>query len=167
MELFSRMESFAWIAYLFSPLILLIKFFTISLVIYIGVFFKDMHRELTLGKIFTVVVASEAVFILASIAKLVWFIFFAGNYTLDDMSFFYPLSLANMFRRSEVDSLWVVPLQSVNLFQVIYILMLASGLSRISNTKRETTDKVVLMTYVPAILFWIVLIMFLTIDLTA
>jgi hypothetical protein len=132
--------------------------------IYIGVFFSDLHREITLGKIFKVVVVSEIVFVVASIIKLLWFIFFAGNYTLDDMSFFYPLSLLNFFSRSEVASYWVYPMQTVNIFQLVYILLLAMGLSRISSIKREKADRVVIATYVPAIAVWAALIMFLTLD---
>jgi hypothetical protein len=163
-ELFARMKSFAWVSYVFLPLILLLKFSALSLLIYIGVFFSDLHKEITFSKIFTVVIACECVFIVASLMKLLWFMFFAGNYTLDDISFFYPLSLINLFRRSEVASYWIYPLQTVNIFQFAYILMLALGLSKVGSVKRATTDKVILTTYVPAIAVWIALIMFLTID---
>lgn len=165
MELFNKMRSFAWVSYVVTPLMLLIKFSALSMLIYIGVFFSDLHKEISLGKIFKVVMLSELVFIAASILKLLWFIFFAGNYTLDDMRFFYPLSLINLFSRTEVAPYWVYPLQTVNLFQLVYVFLLAIGLSRISSIKREVADKVVLATYVPGILVWVALIMFLSIDI--
>jgi hypothetical protein len=164
MEIFARMRSLTWVSYIITPVLLILKFSAISVLIYIGVFFSDLHREITLGKIFKVVVVSEIVFVVASIIKLLWFIFFAGNYTLDDMSFFYPLSLLNFFSRSEVASYWVYPLQTVNIFQLVYILLLAIGLSRISSIKREKADRVVIATYVPAIAVWAALVMFLTLD---
>jgi hypothetical protein len=164
MEIFARMRSLTWVSYIITPVLLLLKFSAISVLIYIGVFFSDLHREITLGKIFKVVVVSEIVFVVASIIKLLWFIFFAGNYTLDDMNFFYPLSLLNFFSRSEVASYWVYPLQTVNIFQLVYILLLAMGLSRISSIKKEKADRVVIATYVPAIAVWAALIMFLTLD---
>ncbi|MBE0677352.1 MAG: hypothetical protein IH592_01175 [Bacteroidales bacterium] len=138
-----------------------------SVLLYIGVFFNDLHKEITMGKIFKVVIVSELVFISASIVKLLWFIFFAGNYILDDMSFFYPLSLINLFSRTEVASYWIYPLQTVNIFQLLYVLLLALGLSRISSIKKEAADKVVLATYVPGIVVWVALIMFLSIDAQA
>lgn len=165
MELFHKMRSFAWVSYVVTPLMLLIKFSALSVLIYIGIFFSDLHKEISLGKIFKVVMLSELVFITASIIKLLWFIFFAGNYTLDDMKFFYPLSLINFFSKAEVAPYWVHPLQTVNLFQLVYIFFLAMGLSRISSIKREAADKVVLATYVPGILVWVALIMFLSIDI--
>ena len=161
------MKSFAWVSYIITPILMLLKFSTISVLIYIGVFFNDFHKELTLGKIFKVVIISELVFITASITKLLWFIFFAGNYTLDDMGFFYPLSLINLFHRSEVASYWIYPLQTVNIFQVLYILIMVLGLSRVGSLKKEVADRIVLGTYVPAIAIWIALIMFLTIDVQA
>jgi hypothetical protein len=164
MEIFARMRSLTWVSYIITPVLLLLKFSAISVLIYIGVFFSDLHREITLGKIFKVVVVSEIVFVVASIIKLLWFIFFAGNYTLDDMNFFYPLSLLNFFSRSEVASYWVYPLQTVNIFHLVYILLLAMGLSRISSIKKEKADRVVIATYVPAIAVWAALIMFLTLD---
>jgi hypothetical protein len=164
MEIFARMRSLTWVNYIITPVLLLLKFSAISVLIYIGVFFSDLHREITLGKIFKVVVVSEIVFVVASIIKLLWFIFFAGNYTLDDMNFFYPLSLLNFFSRSEVASYWVYPLQTVNIFHLVYILLLAMGLSRISSIKREKANSVVIATYVPAITVWAALIMFLTLD---
>ena len=167
MELFHKMRSFAWVSYVVTPAMLLVKFSALSVLLYVGVFFNDLHKEITLAKIFKVVVVSELAFVAASIIKLLWFIFFAGNYILDDMSFFYPLSLINLFSRAEVASYWIYPLQTVNIFQLVYALLLALGLSRISSIKREAADKVVLATYVPGIVVWVVLIMFLSIDAQA
>lgn len=164
MEIFSAMRSYSWISYAITPILLLLKFSALSVLIYIGVFFSDLHKDITLGKIFKVVVVSEIVFVVASVIKMLWFILFAGNYTLDDMSFFYPLSLINLFSRSEVASYWVYPLQTVNIFQVFYVLLLAFGLSRIGSVKKISVDRIVLSTYVPAMAVWIAMILFLTID---
>jgi hypothetical protein len=167
MELFSVMKSLSWVAYLVSPLILIIKFSVLSLIIYTGVFFSDLQKEITLGMVFTTVIASEVIIVLASVTKLIWFTFFAGNYTLNDVSFFYPLSLINFFSQPEVAKYWVYPLQTVNLFQFCYILMLAAGLTKISSVNREKTDKIILVSYIPAVVFWITIIMFLTIDISS
>lgn len=164
MELFSRMRSYSWVVYAITPILLLLKFSALSVLLYIGAFFSDLHNEITLGKIFKVVVMCEIVFVVASLVKMLWFLFFVGNYTLEDVSFFYPLSLINLFNRSEVASYWVYPLQTINIFQVLYALLLAVGLSRIGSLRKSSAEKVVLSTYFPAIAVWIAVIMFLTID---
>jgi hypothetical protein len=164
MELFQQMRSYSWVSYILVTVFLLLKFTAVAVLLYIGVYFNDLHRELPLGIIFKVVIISESIFVTASILKLLWFAFFAGNYTLDDISFFYPLSLINLFNRSEVATYWVYPLQTVNLFQFLYVLLLAFGLSKAGSVKKSLAEKVVLSTYVPAIAVWITLIMFFTID---
>ncbi|HOW41809.1 MAG TPA: hypothetical protein PL123_14790 [Bacteroidales bacterium] len=165
MELFKKIREFSWISYLLTPLILIIKFSVLSLVVYIGFFISGFHKEVSLGSIFTVVVASEIVIVFASLTKFLWFAFFAGNYTLDEMNFFYPLSLINLFTQTEVAKYWIYPLQSVNLFQIAYILMLAIGFAKVSSVKREKSDVIVLVTYGSALILWIAFIMFLTIDI--
>ena len=81
------------------------------------------------------------------------------------MNFFYPLSLINLFTQTEVAKYWIYPLQSVNLFQIAYILMLAIGFAKVSSVKREKSDVIVLVTYGSALILWIAFIMFLTIDI--
>ena len=165
MELFRKIRELSWISYLFTPLILIIKFSVLSLVVYTGFFISGLQKKVTLGMIFTIVVASEIVIVLASLSKFLWFAFFAGNYTLDEINFFYPLSLINLFGQNEVAKYWIYPLQSVNLFQVAYILMLAMGLAKVSSVKREKADIIVLLTYGSTFILWIVFIMFITIDI--
>ena len=164
MELFDTMRSYSWVTYAMTPILLLLKFSVLSVLLYVGVFFSDLTKEITLGKIFKVVVMCEIVFVVASVIKLLWFVFFAGNYTLEDLSYFYPLSLINLFSRSEVASYWVYPLQILNVFQVLYALLLAIGLSTTGLVRKSTADRVVLLTYFPAIVVWVATIMFLTID---
>ena len=163
-ELFQEMRSFSWIAYAITFVMLILKFTSVSILIFIGVFFADLQREITLGNVFKVVIISELIFIAASVVKIVWFIFFVSSYTLEDLSFFYPLSLINLFTESEVASYWVYTLQTINLFQVLYVLMLAYGLGRVGGVRRQSTDKVVLSTYIPGLAIWIAVVMFLTID---
>lgn len=165
MELFKKISELSWVAYLFTPVMLIIKFSVLSLVIYIGFFISGFHEKVTLGMIFTAVVAAEIIIVLASLIKFLWFAFFAGNYTLDDMNFFYPLSLINLFGQSEVAKYCIYPLQSVNLFQVAYILTLGVGLAKISSVKKEKADIIVLLTYGSAFILWIAFIMFITIDI--
>ncbi len=80
------------------------------------------------------------------------------------MSFFYPLSLINLFNRAEVAYLLDISTADRQYFSVLYVLILALGLSRVGSIRKEDADRVVLSTYVPAIAVWIALIMFLSID---
>jgi hypothetical protein len=163
-KLFDDMRRFTWISYAFTPVILLIKFSLVSLVLYAGIVFCNIQDKVSLGTVFKIVIASEIVFVLASLLKFLWFYFFAGNYDLNDLGFFYPLSLINFFKTYEVNKLWIFPLQTVNIFQVIYIISISFGLNRVCKVENTDSDKIVLLSYLPALVLWVTLIMFLTID---
>jgi hypothetical protein len=164
MELFEGLKKYSWIGYALIPVVLLIKFSLISIIIYSGIYFCDLHEKISLRKVFGVVIASEIVFLLASLAKFLWFCFFAGNYDLNDMNFFYPLSLGNLFSQSEVDKIWIFPLQILNIFQIIYILLLSYGLYVQTGIQQAKAEKAVLVSYLPGLVIWVTLIMFLTIG---
>lgn len=165
MELYHSVRSYSWVGYLIIPGALFLKFSIISILLFTGLFFSDFNKDISLGKIFRVVTLAEIAFITASLLKFFWFIIFAGNYTIDDISFFYPLSLANLFTRQEVAPWWIYPLQTVNLFQVFYVVLLSVGLTKVSTIKRERADTIILCTYIPAIVIWGAVIMFFSIDL--
>jgi hypothetical protein len=164
MILFTGMKKLSWVGYAFTPILLIIKIFLISTVIYIGGFLCDLHEQLSFGTILKIVIASEIVFVVAGLTKLVWFSFFGGNYTLNDLSFFYPLSLIDFFNRSEVSLIWVYPLQTMNLFQIFYILLLTYGLNKKGGLNWSKSEKVVMISYLPGLLIAIVLVMFITVD---
>ena len=163
-KLFDDMRRFAWIGYAVTPVILLIKFSLVSLVLYAGIIFCNIQDRVSLGSVFKIVIASEIIFVCASLFKVIWFYFLAGNYDLNDIGFFYPLSLINLFKISEVNKLWIFPLQTVNIFQVIYVISISYGLNKVCKVDNPDSDKIVLLSYLPALVLWVVLIMFLTID---
>jgi hypothetical protein len=97
-KLFDDMRRFAWIGYALTPVILLIKFSMVSLVLYAGIVLCNIQYKVSLGSVFKIVIAGEIVFVCANLLKFLWFYFFAGNYDLNDLGFFYPLSLFQNIR---------------------------------------------------------------------
>jgi hypothetical protein len=164
-QLFERMNNMAWITYIFTPVILLIKFSVVSLLIYTGIIFCNIEDRVSLGSVFKVVIASEVVFVFGSLLKFLWFILFGGNYDLNDLGFFYPLSIINFFNPSEVSKVWIYPLQTINLFHIGYIISISVGINKVCSIETSKSEKAVLVSYLPGLALWISLMMFLTIDL--
>jgi hypothetical protein len=164
LKLFEDMKRFSWIGYALSPVILLIKFSLVSTVIYIGIVFVDSGVKISLGSVFRVVTASEIVFVCGSFLKFLWFYFFAGNYDMNDLGFFYPLSLINFFATGDVNKLWIFPLQTVNLFQIIYIISVSYGLHKVCKIEKADSEKIVLISYLPAMVLWVAFIMFISVE---
>lgn len=163
-KLFENMRDYAWIGYALTPILLLIKFSLISMVLYIGIIFCNLQYKVSLGSVFKIVIASDIIFVCSGLLKFLWFYLFAGNYNLNDLEYFYPLSLINFFKTDEVNKLWRFPLQTVNLFHLIYIISLSYGLNKVCKIEKADAEKIVLLSYLPALLLWVALIMFLIID---
>lgn len=161
--LFNKTMKIAWISYLLQPVMCFIKFLLVSIVLYIGLFFLDLNGEIKFETVFKVVVASELIFILAGIIKIFWFAFISYSYDLNDLAFFYPLSLSNFFKSGEVNKMWIYPLQVLNIFHLIYIIGLVQGLQALCG-KNQIIEKVVLITYLPGLILWIVLLIFLSFN---
>jgi hypothetical protein len=166
LKLFQHLKEFAWVSYLLTPIILLIKFSIISFILFIGVVLFNYQSKISLKAIFRLVIASEIIFVFAGFIKFFWFYFVAGNYDLKELSFFYPLSLLNLFKIGEVEKIWVYPFQTINLFQLGYILLVSFGLNKICKVNKNSSERIVIFSYVPALILWVVLIMFLTIDIS-
>ena len=164
LELFEYMKRLSWIGYVFIPVMLFLKFTLISTVLYTAIFFFNLNDKAGFGTVFKVVVASDIVFVIVSLIKFLWFLFFGGNYDLNDLNFFYPLSLINLFEISEVNRIWIYPLQIINLFQLVYIMLLAYGLKINAGLQDSSSDRIVLSSYLPALLIWVVSIMFITLE---
>jgi hypothetical protein len=163
-QLFEGFQSMAWISYVLSPVILLIKFSIISFVLYIGIIFNNLQYKVSLGSVFIVVVASDIIFLLASLTKFFWFYIFAGNYDLNDINFLYTLSLINIFKAAEVEKIWIYPMQTVNLFHIVYLVLLSYGLNNVCKIEKYDSEKIVLLSYLPGLVLWLTLIMFISID---
>ena len=164
LKLFEDLKNLSWVSYVFTPVMLLLKFSIISFVIYIGLIFSNIQDKISLGVVFKIIIASEIIFVFAGIVKFIWFYLFAGNYDLNDLGFFYPLSLINFFSRGELSRIWVFPFQTVNLFHILYIILISYGLNKVCLIEKRDSDKIVLQSYLPALFLWVVLIMFLTIE---
>ncbi len=163
-DLYHSMMSLSWVGYALFPFIILLKVLAVSMIIYTGVLLLNRNRQLTLGTVIRVVTGSEVIFVIAGVMKALWFCFFAENYTLYDLNFFYPFSLANMFKPDEVSALWIFPLQTVNLFNILYLLLLAYGIRVPGNMERTLSDRIVAGTYLPALVLWVAFIMFLSVS---
>ena len=163
--LFERMKDFVWFSYAMVPVLLFLKTTFISLIIYTGIFLYNLNSQVNFGTVFRIVLCSEIILSVASLIKFLWMYFFGGNLDLNDLVFFYPLSLINFFTKEEVSRIWIYPLQIINVFQILYILLLSFGLKRICMLDDSDSDRIVLSTYLPALTIWIAVIIFISIDL--
>ncbi|MFW0739738.1 hypothetical protein [Flavobacterium sp. T12S277] len=155
-------KKWQWVGYVFIPVLMLIKTSIIATILYISLFFSS--KDLKFKNLWNIVLKAEFIFLLVPVFKIVWFCFFQTNYTLDDVQNFYPLSALNIVEYKNLETWFLYPFQTLNLFELAYIIYLGYQVGKLTNIKPDHGLKIVVYSYVPALLLWVVTIMFFTLN---
>ena len=162
-------KKWQWLSYAIIPILLLIKTTLITSVLYVGTFFYSKSK-VTFKQLLNAVIKAEFVFLLVGVAKIIWFYFFQTNYTLEDLQYFYPLSALNIVGYQGLDSWFIYPLQVLNLFELAYWLLLSYFIGKLAFTEKDKGKpmdlgfKIVASSYGSALLLWVVVVMFFTLN---
>ncbi|MCY3999021.1 MAG: hypothetical protein OXE55_06665 [Flavobacteriaceae bacterium] len=159
---FSQQQSWAWVGYVLLPLALYIKTLVIALILDIGGFFNDV--ALPFKKYWRLVLQSEFIFLFAGLVKLLWLKFIIVDFTYEQVQQTVPFSLQSLLDTSNIPHWAIYPLQWLNLFQVLYWIMLIALLNQA--TRSSKGFHIVMISYFPGAIIWILLIMFLSLNAT-
>ncbi|WP_292945044.1 MULTISPECIES: hypothetical protein [unclassified Mucilaginibacter] len=163
-QLFDSQAKYAWFGYVVIPIWLLIKITIITLCLQAGIILQNI--KLSFKKTFTIAITAEFVFLLSIFIKFFWFFFVKTNYTIADVQQFYPISALNLFDVKTISPLLVYPLQTLNIFEVLYWFILAAGISQALKTDMDKGVRIVFVSYIPALVVWLCCVVFLTVNLT-
>ena len=128
-----------------------------------GIFFFS-KIPITFKQLWGFVITAEFIFLLIPIFKIIWFYFFQTNYTLEDLQFFYPLSAINIVGYEDLEPWLIYPFQVLNFFELAYWLILAYFIGKAIETTMDHGLKIVASSYGSALLLWVVVIMFFTLN---
>lgn len=156
-------EKLEWLSYLFIPLFLLVKTILVATILYIGTFFYSKSK-ITFIQLWQIVVKGEFIFLLIGIFKIIWFYFFQKNYTLEDIQYYFPLSAINITGYNKMEAWLIYPLQTINLFEIAYIIYLSYQIGFLTKTNADNGLKIVGYSYLPALLLWVTVVMFFTLN---
>ena len=164
-KILNLQEKWKWVGYVFIPVYILLKTSIISSIIYIGVFFLS-KKEVRFKSILSNVISAEFIFLFVPILKIIWFHFFQTNYTIEDIQFFYPFSALNIFDYKGLEPWFIYLFQTINLFEIVYIIYLGYKIGYITGTNADYGLKIISYSYIPALLLWITVVMFFTLNYT-
>lgn len=164
-EIIALNEKWEWVSYAIIPLYYLAKIFLVAVCIYIGSLLFGIDISFT--KIFHAALLAEGIFLIPGIFRLGWFLFVQQDYTLSDIQFFYPLSVLNFFDPDSLEVWWIYPLQLLNVFEVLYLFMLAYGLYSMTTKSYLKILTLTASSYGVGLTIWVVSIMFLTVSFSA
>lgn len=154
-----------WLGYVFVPVFILLKILIIASCVYTTVYFFN-RSKISFINILNPVLKAEFIFLLVPILKIIWFYFFQTNYTLEDIQYFYPLSALNIIGYAGLEPWLIYPLQILNLFELAYIIYLAYQIGKVTSTNTDTGFKIMMYSYVPTLLLWVCVVMFLTLSMS-
>ena len=161
-ETFGIIRRWQLIGYVLMPFLLFLKTQLIAGVLGIGTFLFD--KDVSHKKLWKIALIGEFIFLVPALLKLLWFYSFKTDYSLFDLETFYPLSLLNLFDVEQLSSWYLYPLQTINLFELLFIITLSFLLDRTIGDRSYSGIKIVTGSYLPALVIWVATIMFFIIN---
>jgi hypothetical protein len=136
-------NKYEFLSYVLLLLISLFKYTIISLILLTAFTIADI--KVNYHSLIKIVVLCELIFIIPFIIKLIWFSSANSNYTIEDVQFFMPLSLLNIFDYTTLNKILIYPFQLLNIFEIIYWVLLGYGISKLINNNFDKAFKIVLI----------------------
>lgn len=156
-------RSMGFMGYILVPVVLMAKVLFTFFCLYTGLLLTS--NQVAFKALFKIVLFAESAFVLATLTRLVLIAFFVDLETFDSIRFFSPLSLLNLFNPADIPNYLVYPLQTISIFEVLYIILLAVGLQYHLGRRFKEMLVLVLISYGPGLLSWMALIAFISMSI--
>ena len=165
-RLIETQKKWQWLGYFIIPLLILVRSYLVTISLSTGMFFYEMENKIKYKQIFKVALYGEFILISVGYVKLFYFKFLVDDFTFVDIQQFYPLSFINFFNIEKIEPWLVYPLQTINLFEIGYFLILVYGLNKLLKNNYWRSFEITAVSYGTGLLIWIGLVMFLTLNLS-
>jgi hypothetical protein len=139
--------------YFSIPLVYFWKFTVIAFVIWVGCFM--FGYRVTYSQCWGVVIAAEFLFLIPEVIKIFWFMAIETDPTIHDIRAFYPLSLMHFFDYLEMDKRYAYPLRALNLFEIVYWMLLVNGIHFYARKEKKIVWRIVIFSYILLFFLWL------------
>lgn len=156
-------ERWWWLGYALMPIILICKLAAVTLTLYTGVLLMEV--EANFKKLFYLVIQAEFIFVASAFIKPLWLYFVQDGFSIEDLQYWQPISLLSILSRENLSSWSIYPLQLINIFELVYWLVLAYGLQILIRSSFKKALGIVAASYGTGLVLWAVFITFLTVSL--
>lgn len=161
-EMYSLKQRMGMLSYLLVPLTTLLKILFPACCLYAtSILFS---YNLQFRSAFKISLVAEIVFVAATLIRLLLLAFFVDINTFEELKNFAPLSLFSVFNASSVPKYLVYPLQTINIFEILYCGLLAVGLCNMLKMKFRPMIILAACAYGAGLFFWTVFITFLSVT---
>lgn len=153
----------SWLSYLILIGFIAVRVTLVSLSLSTGGLIIGKSHGLSLW--FGVAIKADFILVIPYFIKIFWFTF-QDNFSLKEVTNFFPLSLFSLWDSQEIENWLVYPLQLANLFELAYFFFLAWELRSPLNRDFLKSLLFVASTYGLGLIVWVVLVMFIAVTLT-
>ena len=159
-EMLTQQKKMQYTQYMFFLFYLFSKVFFTSVCIYTWSFFKEM--QIKWKDIFNISLTCEIVFAIEMLIKIIYFSVYTPD-KIDSISNFSPFSIKRFLPSSTPQYLNYV-CQTLNVYELIYILLLAQMLKEHTHKKFVQNVLIVFRSYGLGLLCWVVTVTFLLLQ---
>lgn len=161
-QLLVRYQRMRWLSFLMAPILLLLRLSLVTLCLFIGGFFFAEMSGNRFGDWWGVAMIAQAVMLTYSVILCIVNLSAGANKAMD-----LTIYTSLMFLGNENMDPWVrFPLSVVNVFEVLYWIVMSHLVGKLCGKKFGKSFKFVMSTYGVGFLFFIGLVMFLMLYLT-
>lgn len=164
-EFLEMRSAYSWFGYAIIPVTLIFKILFVSVSISIGFILMDMDK-FNFRVILRPVIVAEFIFILYQTLYTINMGLNIESLTLDNAQVFYPFSLLSVLYDESMSFITQYILKTINIVEVFYALLISYLLSKRLNTDFRYSLKIVAASYLSGLTMWIVLLAFLTLQLS-
>ena len=165
-QLLENQQKWAWLGYAILPLLILIRVSLVSFCLSVGLFLYDIENKIQFKQFFRIALIGEFVLVFVGVFKLIYFYFFKIEFTLQELQQFYPLSYINFLDVENLEPWLVYPLQTINLFEIMYFFVLVYGMHKLLKNNYWKSFEITAASYGTGLLIWLGLVMFLTLNIS-
>jgi hypothetical protein len=113
-----------------------------------------------------IVIKADLIFFVPMLLKTFWFSFIITDFSLTDFQFFTPLSLLSIFDVSLIDKWLIYPLQTFNVFEVIFWFLLGYQLKSVLRKNFSESFKLIITSYGSGLIIWVVFVVFFVVTVS-
>ncbi len=162
-KLYSDGKKWQWVGFLIIPVALILKVLYNSFWLTTGSLLHDNRGKFKNN--YNVCLKAEYVFIIMGFVKFLWLVAFKKVNSLTDLGFV-PGSIINLFKENEIPIWLTYPLQTLNIWEVLFCIVGTSMYSIQFNVSKAKAAQLFCVPYLIGLFIWVLIVSFLTLQLT-
>lgn len=153
--------TYGWISYLFN-IFIFIKVVLVFMILKIWLYLSSI--EINSSKIIRFVLIGEFIFLLQSFLRIL-FLKVYGISTLEELQNAYLFNLYSIFQSKQIPAYLIYPLAKLSIYEFLYWIILCIGIKRETGQTYIQSFKLVLSSYVLALIFFMMLVVLLMLTI--